>query len=312
MSDRSPLAVFDDLRTWSKQGERSPNKPLLVLFALARFASDGPQWIPYESAEGGIEALLRDFGPHRARYRPEFPFWHLEGEVWELSADDMEALRGLGYSPTRAALRSNHAEGRLTREVVREFERDPTAIARVAQRLLDAHFPQTLHADILSAVGLDLACLGSPLGGQSEAVHEGAPQARRPRDPTFRRKVLDAYQDRCAVCGLDLRLGPSTMGIEAAHIQWHQAGGPDVECNGLALCVLHHKVFDLGAFMVDGGLTLHVSDAVRGGDEGLGHALLRHHGQALREPVHPEHRPGEAFLNWHRAEVFKGRPRPAA
>jgi hypothetical protein len=35
-------------------------------------------------------------------------------------------------------------------------------------------------------------------------------------------------------------------------IRWHQGGGPDEESNGFALCVLHHKTFDLGAFTVNG------------------------------------------------------------
>ena len=42
-------------------------------------------------------------------------------------------------------------------------------------------------------------------------------------------------------------LDQETLGIEAAHIKWHQAGGPDTEDNGLALCTLHHKRFDRGA-----------------------------------------------------------------
>jgi putative restriction endonuclease len=41
-----------------------------------------------------------------------------------------------------------------------------------------------------------------------------------------------------------------TAGLEAAHIKWFQAKGPDIEANGLALCALHHKVFDLGAFTI--------------------------------------------------------------
>ena len=59
--------------------------------------------------------------------------------------------------------------------------------------------------------------------------------------------MLTAYEWRCAVCGLDVRLGSVSIILEAAHIKWHQAGGPDEESNGLALGVLHHKAFDLGA-----------------------------------------------------------------
>jgi len=71
---------------------------------------------------------------------------------------------------------------------------------------------------------------------------------RKKRDPAFRQKVLKAYEWRCAVCGFDVKLGTVAIALDAAHIRWHQAGGPDVENNGLALCVLHHKTFDLGAF----------------------------------------------------------------
>ena len=49
---------------------------------------------------------------------------------------------------------------------------------------------------------------------------------RRRRDPAFRERVLMAYQYRCAVCGYDLRLGTQQVALEAAHIKWHQAGGP--------------------------------------------------------------------------------------
>ena len=49
--------------------------------------------------------------------------------------------------------------------------------------------------------------------------------------------MLTAYEWRCAVCGLDVRLGSVSVALDAAHIRWHQAGGPDREGNGLALCM---------------------------------------------------------------------------
>jgi hypothetical protein len=81
----------------------------------------------------------------------------------------------------------------------------------------------------------------------------------RRRDPSFRERVLKAYEYRCAVCGFDVRLKAVPVALDAAHIRSHQAGGPDVEGNGLALCVLHHKTFDLGAFTVSDGVVL-ISD----------------------------------------------------
>ena len=81
----------------------------------------------------------------------------------------------------------------------------------------------------------------------------------------FRLTVLRAYEYRCAMCGYDGRLDTTPVGVDAAHVRWSAAGGPDELSNGIALCVLHHKAFDLGAL----GLTEHhrvtVSQAFHGG-----------------------------------------------
>ena len=62
-----------------------------------------------------------------------------------------------------------------------------------------------------------------------------------PRDPRFRKNVLEAYDERCAVCEYDIRFGDRLLGLEAAHIRWHSHEGGDVAPNGLALCSTHHK-----------------------------------------------------------------------
>ena len=119
--------------------------------------------------------------------------------------------------------------------------------------------------------------------------------------------MLKAYEYRCAVCGFDVRLGSVSIALDAAHIRWHQAGGPDEETNGLALCVLHHKTFDLGAFTVAEGIML-VSDQVHG-TSGFREALMAHHGGKIREPQRPDWGPEPRHLAWQRREVFKGAPR---
>ena len=119
--------------------------------------------------------------------------------------------------------------------------------------------------------------------------------------------MLKAYEYRCVVCGFDVRLGSVSIALDAAHIRWHQAGGPDIESNGLALCVLHHKTFDLGAFTPMGGV-LAVSDQANG-TTGFQEALLAHHGKPIRPPQHPNWRPEPKHLEWHGREVFKGAAR---
>ncbi|NLJ81412.1 MAG: hypothetical protein GX335_10370 [Firmicutes bacterium] len=59
---------------------------------------------------------------------------------------------------------------------------------------------------------------------------------------------MEAHECPWAVCGFNIRIGTSPVGLEASHIKWRQFSGPDLEINGLALCSLHHRLFDRGAF----------------------------------------------------------------
>jgi putative restriction endonuclease len=95
---------------------------------------------------------------------------------------------------------------------------------------------------------------------------------------------------------------------DAAHNRWHQAGGPDRESNGLALCVLHHRLFDLGAFTLWPRGRLVVSDRAVN-TRGFHEALLRFHDEPVRPPQRPEWGPDKGFIDWHGREVFKGEAR---
>lgn len=112
------------------------------------------------------------------------------------------------------------------------------------------------------------------------------------------------------MCGMDLWVGNITVGIEAAHIQWHQARGPDEVANGFALCSLHHKLFDYGAFTVDEGSVVQVSEHVNGA--AVDEVLMRHHGRPLFRPRRPEHLARPEFVQWHQKWVFKREALPLA
>jgi hypothetical protein len=59
------------------------------------------------------------------------------------------------------------------------------------------------------------------------------------RDARFSRRVVEAYEGLCAMCGLDVGL------VQGAHIYPVSApGSSDEPWNGLALCANHHLAFD--------------------------------------------------------------------
>jgi putative restriction endonuclease len=78
-----------------------------------------------------------------------------------------------------------------------------------------------------------------------------------------------------------------------------------VKPNGLALCSLHHKLFDRGAFTLSDDREILVSELAQG-ESGLEDWLLRHHRRPARPPQRREDRPDPAHLRWHRREVFRG------
>ncbi len=69
--------------------------------------------------------------------------------------------------------------------------------------------------------------------------------AEKQRASDFRRRVLAAYENRCALCGLQLKL------VDAAHIiPVKHSSSNDETRNGLCLCALHHRAFDQGLIAV--------------------------------------------------------------
>jgi putative restriction endonuclease len=283
--------LFGGIHVWSRGAERAPHKPLLLLYALGRCSCGEPRLIPYADVDRELRSLLVQFGPHRKSLHPEYPFWRLRNDgLWQLQGAELVQPRASNNDAKKSELLKHHVQGGFPEPIFAALRANPRLLAAVAQGLLDQSFPASMHEDILGAVGLDLT--------QSIV-------ARSPRDPAFRARVLTAYEHRCAVCGYDVRLGSVSVGIEAAHIKWHQAGGPDVEGNGLALCALHHKLFDRGAFTVSAAGRVELSEQLHG-SAGFHELLLAHHGRPVRPPPNPGHRPSSSFLAWHHKEVFQG------
>lgn len=173
------------------------------------------------------------------------------------------------------------------------YEKVKRSLKSLLQELLilSKHFPDTIHEDILTAVGLDFTV------GKTKS-----------RDPKFRDKILRAYEHSCAVCGFNVRLGHQLIAVEAAHIKWHQAGGPDIEENGIALCAMHHKLYDRGVFTINTSYEFIVTEEAHG-TNGFIEWLKRYHGNQIRQPINPLYQSSESFLEWHVREVFRGQER---
>lgn len=291
------LELFRNITTWKRGDERAPHKPLLLLYALGRCTRGQGRIIPYRDVDDDLRKLLIEFGPRRQHVHPEYPFWRLQSDrVWVVQ-DAAQLERRVGNTDARRSeLLDKNVGGGLTTEIFDALREDPGILREVAELILENHFPESMHEDILDAVGLEFQVSSLP---------------RSKRDPEFRIKVLRAYERRCAVCGYDLRLGDHSLALEAAHIRWRQAQGPDLVDNGLALCVLHHKLFDRGAFTVDEQYRILVSQDVTGNTR-LKDYLLAHHLTRIAEPQNRINFPRPEYLRWHYRQVFRIPPREGA
>lgn len=116
----------------------------------------------------------------------------------------------------------------------------------------------------------------------------------------FRGRVLLAYRDRCAVCQLQ---HPEML--DAAHIlpDRHERGLPVVP-NGLSLCKIHHRAYDLDFLGIDADYRVHINREPLQERDGpmLKHGLQEMHGSILTVPRREASRPDKANL----AERFEG------
>ncbi|MDW7730389.1 MAG: HNH endonuclease [Bacillota bacterium] len=284
------------IKMWQRGGERAPHKPLLLLYALGRLARGEPRLMSYAQVKDDLKNLLVEFGPYRQNHSPSYPFIRLTNDgIWGING--LDALN-TNKNWSDRELEVNETEGGFTESVFNLFKNNPTLVRETATDVLRKNFPDTIHQDILDQVGLNLEI--------SEAIVQADEAGNKlSRSTDFRNRVLGAYEYRCAVCGFNVRLGSVLVAIEAAHIKWHQAGGPDLEQNGIALCSLHHKLFDRGVFTLSEGLVFQVAENAHG-THGMDEWLMRYHGQEIRKPQRPNYYPQDSFINWHMREVFRG------
>jgi putative restriction endonuclease len=253
------------------------------------------------TSEGNREALepllalrqhQQEFGPPSktgSRQAAAYPFTRLRSDlVWILNRDvPMDRV---------TPLEEDDVVGQFVGEIESTLRMDPKLLLETARQLAEAEFPPTVSSDVLLAAGLDPESVFgfSPIG----------PTRQRRRSASWPGRVLTAWDRRCAFCGFDGQLGSGSVGLEAAHIRWFNFDGPDEMDNGLALCALHHKLFDRGVLGLSEEYRIQVSDAYTARTD-AGRVVY----DLLDRPLRP--RPGTevpalAHISWHQSQVFKG------
>jgi putative restriction endonuclease len=289
MSDIEQLIQrFDKIATYKNGDRRAPHKPLLLLLALNDCISGNSRLRSFSEIENKLKSLLREFGNQRAENNIHCPFWRLKNDgIWEIENHENVRITNSG-DPFISDLREYNVQAGLSSSIFDYLKNRPAKVKALVNSILLSHFNETQFEDILETVGFDFS----------------VPLKKQKRDPAFREKVLYLYKHSCALCGLGITLNDKTICIEAAHIKWFNHEGPCIPTNGIALCTLHHKLFDRGAFtIIPDSYRIKVSDRVSG--PGREEWLTKFNDKKIWLPNQDNLRPSSNFIKWHVKEVYQ-------
>ena len=287
-SSKSLQQAISSITIWRKDGQRAPHKPLLLLYALSRYKQGHGRFFNYDTEiREPLHNLLERFGPQRAQYRPDMPFWRLQGDgFWELINTERCSTTGRSKEPRAGELIENNVSGGFDEKHYALLVNSKTLINTLAQQILESHFTESIQEELADELGFDIQ------------------QIRKYRDPLFRQQVLRAYNYQCTICGFNMRHDNTSIALEAAHIKWKQHGGPCEITNGLALCAIHHKAFDKGAIGVDENLRVQISSAVNGNSI-VSRLFWDFSGAQIHLPMQKQNYPQDSFIAWHAREIFR-------
>ena len=281
------------IRRFSRRDEdaRAPYKPLLLLWLIGRLAEGQPAAVSFKEAELDLKLLMHRYRLGR-RVRVAYPFVYLgqNQELWSVRDSNRDDISRMPQSIKESPVfLRDEAVGTLSLEFESALH-DPQVRSAVVNALLHMEFPETLHGEILDDVGLG---------------HLVAPAPSR-RDPGFKSTVLLAYENRCSFCGFSGSLRDALVGVDAAHVKMRSHSGPDRIDNGLALCALHHRLFDRGALGLDDELRILVSQHLMTREEESPVPIKDLVGEPMRLPQPGYDAPAVAFVRWHHTNFFVG------
>lgn len=285
------LSKLKNISVYRRGDQRAPHKPLYLLYCISSLQQGQPRLQSYERVAEKLGDALRLFAPRVDAVHPEYPFWRLQQDgLAVVEVDGPLEFRLSNTDPKVSSLRKRNARGGLTDEDYWLLKEDLDAQSSAVHMLLDAHFPASIHEDIIRFFNLKI---GDPHFNDKSTECE------------FRNQVLMAYDFKCAITEFSLSYEGTYPGIEAAHICSPQSGGNDAVGNGVAMSTLYRKLFHLGLFTIDCDYSIVVSSKVKSWGE-TGDGLISLHGRPISLPMELDKAPNLESLEWHRRWVFRG------
>lgn len=278
----------------------SPHKPLTILMALTKTLTD-VRWINYQKDRKNLEELIHSFTNltskpnclqplHRlCNDSKESPFWTESPHLPENKSGDI----------TSSDATANDYKAGFSDEVYNWLSNNKSAAQYLIDFIMEDNFPETLHEDLLVKLEIDSLV---PQIISPETITTTVTRIKR--DPNFPKLVMQAYDNRCAVCGLKIYKNTHPLPMEAAHIKWKARGGECSVENGLSLCPTHHYTFDKGIWSIDLNYSILLSESVLF-DTKTDRYFLPFQGSSITNYLLDKRSsPLKEHLEWHNKEIF--------
>jgi putative restriction endonuclease len=274
-----------------KRGEqRAPHKPLYLLLLLALLQQKAPRLVKFVEIREKLNEALRLFAPRVASVNSHYPFWRLQNDnLSEVVHRSELKIRQSNHDPTVSSLIASEAMGGLMKEDFELLIENVDLQSLVTHKILDAHFPQVIHCDIVNYFGLRL---NTPHRNDNSSYSE------------FASSVISAYKERCAISRLSIAYRGRPVGLDATHIFWPQIGGNDAVSNGIAMTLLHSRLFNLGVFTISTTFEIQISKECHFSESGKALGLVN--GRQIHVPSDRSKQPNIDAIMWHNKLVFRG------
>jgi putative restriction endonuclease len=304
---------------------RAPYKPFL-LFAVMDLIAQGliqTNFVEFNADLMDVFDLYwnKIIGRDKAS-NPVLPFFHLNGDgFWHLvpvpgkeqTLADVPQIRTIG--PLRQLVLGATLDGALFEMLLDDETRDDLRRVLIETYFAPEAHPKLVELGQISAESFQysLELLDRSKGRFRLELKEFPVRQRQyqadSRSAAFRRVVVKAYDYTCAMCRVRVITPEGRVAVVAAHVvPWSESHNDDPR-NGLALCGLHHWIFDQGLVSVTSGYLIEVSPVISTDAKGV-EPLLSLDGCKLHLPTERTLWPAKNALRWHRKNIFRAEVPP--
>ncbi len=299
------LELLAQLRRGFVDGHYRPHKPALILAIISLIESGKADGNRITYGPNLVDLFRRYFDAVKSRDdAPNImnPFWRLRTDGFfrhQARPGYESAVNAQGNTPTLAQLDEMVEFSELDDDLYSLIS-DPSARRLLRDHIISTYFPERA-AELWRLVDEDQksAEYENYLQDTVSDKPQGLPEPDAPesiRDTAFARVVREAYDYRCAACGLRVLVDDLVL-VEAAHIIPVSVSRDNDPRNGIALCRNHHWAMDSSLLVPCPDLKWHAHPGLdrRVSDHA---SLVQLHGQDILLPRKARYHPKVEALAW--------------